>query len=253
MDLNNFFTNRKTVRSYTSQDVDDQLLSQMLALSFNAPTTGGMQLYSVVVTRSAEGKRRLAPCHFNQPMVTQAPVVLTFCADFNRFITWCEARKAKHGFNNFESFVSAMLDAAIVAQQFNTIAEINGLGCCYLGTTTYNAKDIAIALDLPKYVIPIVTLTLGYPDDVALEAPKAERLNPSHLIHDEYYHCYNPSDIDMIYSEKENLEVNKRFVAENNKENLAQVFTDVRYPADASEHFSKLLYEFINTNGFPFP
>ena len=47
-------------------------------------TMGNLQLYSVVVTRSDDMKRRLAPAHFNQPMVTQAPVVLTICADFHR-------------------------------------------------------------------------------------------------------------------------------------------------------------------------
>ena len=63
-----------------------------------------MQLYSVIVTRDKQMKERLAPAHFNQPMVTGAPVVLTFCADFNRFSKWCRERKAVPGYDNPISF-----------------------------------------------------------------------------------------------------------------------------------------------------
>ena len=64
-----FFNTRRTVRKYTSKVVDDALLQEMLEAAAHAPNTGNMQLYSVVVTRSEEGKRALAPAHFNQPSV----------------------------------------------------------------------------------------------------------------------------------------------------------------------------------------
>ena len=98
--------NRRTIRKYKQDDVPAALLNELLEESFRASTMGNMQLYSVVVTRNAEMKSRLAPAHFNQPMVTSAPVVLTFCADFNRFSKWCEQRKAVPGYNNFISFLS---------------------------------------------------------------------------------------------------------------------------------------------------
>lgn len=107
----------------------------MLETAFRAATMGNMQLYSVVVTRDAEMKAKLAPAHFNQPMVTSAPVVLTFCADFNRFSKWCRQRKAEPGYDNLLSFMNAMTDALLVTQNFCTIAEENGLGTCFLGTT----------------------------------------------------------------------------------------------------------------------
>jgi nitroreductase len=72
-----------------------------------------MQVYSVIVTRDEEMKKRLAPAHFNQPMVTEAPVVLTFCADFNRFNLWCRQRDAEPGYDNFLSFMTAAIDALI--------------------------------------------------------------------------------------------------------------------------------------------
>ena len=99
--------NRRTIRKYKAQDIPVDLLNDMLETSFRAATMGNMQLYSVVVTRDPEMKAQLAPAHFNQPMVTSAPVVLTFCADFNRFSKWCRQRKAEPGYDNLLSFMNA--------------------------------------------------------------------------------------------------------------------------------------------------
>lgn len=248
--VTDYFKQRRTVREYTNQEVDDALLYGMLDDAMRAPTTGNMQLYSVVVTRSEEGKKRLAPMHFNQPAVLNAPVLLTFCGDFNRFVKWCEVSNAQPGYDNFQSFIAALLDVAIFAQQFNTIAEMNGLGCCYIGTTTYNASDIAKALELPARVVPVITLTLGYPKGNAVQV---ERLPLAAIVHKERYSDYTSEQIRELYHDKELLPENRRFVEENGKQTLAQVFTDVRYTKANNEVFSKLYYDFIAAQHFAFP
>ena len=245
--MDKYFTERRTIRRYSEREVDNELLTKMIEAASHAPTTGNMQLYSVIVTRDAEKKAALAPCHFNQPSVMGASVVLTFCADFNRFVKWCEASDAKPGYDNFQSFMTAVLDTALFAQQFNTIAELAGLGCCYLGTTTYNAPDIAHILDLPKRVVPVTTLTVGFPEG---DSEVSDRLPVDAIIHSEKYRDYTPEDIKNIYAEKEAREDSQRFVAENGKTSLAQVFTDVRYTRDANEHFSKVYRDFIVKAGF---
>ena len=85
--------NRTSIRKYSTKEVSDELLNQLLEDAMRTPTMGNLQLYSVVITRSEEGKKALAPAHFNQPMVTGAPVVLTICADYRRTTLWAENRK----------------------------------------------------------------------------------------------------------------------------------------------------------------
>ena len=188
--------NRRTIRKYKQDDVPAALLNELLEESFRASTMGNMQLYSVVVTRDAEMKSRLAPAHFNQPMVTSAPVVLTFCADFNRFSKWCEQRKAVPGYDNFISFLNAATDALLVTQNFCTLAEEAGLGICYLGTTIYNPDQIIDLLELPELVVPVATITVGYPDECP-EQP--DRLPVQGIIHEEKYLEYTHSMIEQIY------------------------------------------------------
>ncbi len=244
-----FFFNRKTIRKYKSEAIPSDTIERMLDAAAQSPTTGGMQLYSVVITTDTDIKEELAKSHFNQPAATGAPMLLTFCADFNRFIKWCEQSNAKPGFDNFQSFVAAFLDATIFAQQFCTIAEMNGLGCCYLGTTTYNAPQIAKTLNLPQYVVPIVTLSVGIPDD---DSAKSERIPLQGIIHKERYADYSTTDISNLYKEKEELPANINFVKENGKDSLAQVFTDVRYSKENNETFSKIFFDFIEQQGFKF-
>ena len=88
---------RTSIRKYADREVTDEFLNRLLEEAMRTPTMGNLQLYSVVVTRSEEGKKALAPAHFNQPMVTGAPVVLTICADYRRTTLWAENRKGNPG------------------------------------------------------------------------------------------------------------------------------------------------------------
>ena len=239
--------NRRSIRKYAGKPVDEELLRRLLEVSERTQTMGNMQLYSVVVTRSEEMKKRLAPVHFNQPMVKTAPTVLTFCIDLRRFSKWCEQRKAEPGYNNFEWFVTGAVDALLVAQTFCVAAEEKGLGICYLGTTTYNPQMIIEALELPELVFPITTVTVGWPAETPAQV---DRLPLGAIVHEETYHDYTPEDIDRLYAYKESLPENKQFIAENNKETLAQVFTDVRYTKKDSEAMSENLWKVMKQQGF---
>ena len=104
MNINDYWTGRRTVRRYSEREVTDELLNRMLEEAAHAPTTGNMQLYSVIVTRGEEAKQALAPAHFNQPQVMGCDVVLTFCADFNRFSRWCENRDAEPCSRSWQPF-----------------------------------------------------------------------------------------------------------------------------------------------------
>ena len=238
---------RRTIRKYADKDVEQQLLNRLLTEAARTQTMGNLQLYSVVVTRSKEGKEALAPAHFNQPMVTQAPVVLTICADFRRTTRWCEERKAQPGYDNFLSFINAATDALLYTQTFCNLAEEEGLGLCFLGTTVYMPEMIIDALNLPKLVMPVATLTVGWPD----EAPQlTDRLPLASFVHEERYVDYTREAIDKYYAEKEALEDNRHFCEVNGKETLAQVFTDCRYTRKDNEAMSEGMKKALERQGF---
>ena len=236
----NSIDTRRSIRKYAHRDVSDELLQSMLAHAEHTQTMGNLQLYSVVATRDAELKKRLAPAHFNQPMVTEAPVVLTFCADFRRTTVWAENRKATPGYDNFLSFINAATDALLFCQTFCNIADEQGLGYCFLGTTIYDPQTIIDVLKLPK-------LVMGWPDE---DPAVSDRLPLKAILHKETFHDYTPEDIDEYYKEKEALPENRHFVEINNKETLAQVFTDCRYTKRDNEAMSAGMIEVLKRQGF---
>lgn len=239
--------NRVSIRKYANREVSEELLNRLLEEAERTPTMGNLQLYSVIVTRSEEGKKALAPAHFNQPMVTGAPVVLTICADYRRTTLWAENRKAHPGYDNILSFMNAATDALLFTQTFCNLAEEEGLGTCFLGTTVYMPQMIIDTLKLPKLVMPVATITLGWPDE---QPAKSERLPLRSIVHQETFSDYTPEKIDDFYAEKEALEVNKEFVRINHVETLAQVFTDIRYTKKDCESMSKGFLEALKKQGF---
>lgn len=241
-----YFANRRTVRRFTQKEVSEKLLWAIAERAMKAPTTGGMQLYSVVVTSEEPLRSRLAEAHFSQPAAAGAPVIVTVCADLHRFEHWCRISGAEPGFENFLSFTSAMLDATIYAQQFCTIAEIEGLGTCYLGTTLWQAPVISKLLNLPAHVVPVCGLAIGWPDG---EAEATERLPLEAIYHSEHYTDSNDAELKELYRVKDEFPANKGYKNEHAKPSLAHVFTEVRYPRQMNEDFTASIKAYLEDQG----
>ena len=195
-------TTRRSIRKYADKAVSEELLNRLLAEAERTPTMGNLQLYSVIVTRSEEMKTKLAPAHFNQPMVCGAPVVLTFCADFRRTTLWAENRQAKPGYDNFLSFINASTDALLYCQTFCNLAEEEGLGTCFLGTTVYMPQMIIDTLQLPQLVFPVATITLGWPDE---QPELSDRLREDII----------PEMMKQVREAKKNAQRSKDFLAQH--------------------------------------
>jgi nitroreductase len=243
----NALTDHRSIRKFKPIAISEKVLKEILTAGTRASTTGNMQVYSMVVTTDAKIKEQLWEAHFKQQMVLSAPVIVTFCADFNRFNKWCRQRNAEPGYDNFLSFMTAAIDALLVAQNVALAAEDKGLGICYLGTTTYNADKIIEILQLPKGVVPITAFPIGYPD----ESPElCDRLPLEAVVHYEKYKDYSEEDINNLYSEKENSAFYQELVKLNKKETLAQIFTDIRYIKKDNEAFSQSLLNVLKKQGF---
>ena len=239
--------NHRSIRKYRDTPVGRELIEKILEAGTRASTTGNMQAYSMIVTTDPGLRKQLWEAHFRQDMVLEAPVHITFCADFNRFNKWCRQRNARPGYDNYLSFFTAAIDALLASQNVALAAEAHGLGICYLGTVTYMAESIITILSIPKDVVPVAAIVLGYPDE---DPGLTDRLPLSAVMHMEKYTNYDRETIEELYREKENMPLSKKVVAENKKENLAQVFTDNRYTRKDNVYFSQQFLQVITRQGF---
>ena len=245
----------RSIRKYKPDPIPDQLLTEILEAGIRTSSSGNMQTYSIIVTRDRELRSQLLEPHHNQSMVVDAPVLLTFCADFHRMRRWLELSNAPDNFDNFFSFMVGAMDAILVSQTIALAAESRGLGLCYLGSTFANADQIGDLLNLPKNVIPVVGFSLGFPDE---DPDLRDRLPARGLIHQETYHDYSDQDIRSIYSEREikgwqrymKSDWLKSQVEATQVKNLAQLYTEIKYTRPSHQEISSRVLAYLTRQDF---
>ena len=245
----------RSIRSYKSDPVPEELITKILEAGIRTSSSGNMQTYSIIVTKDTALREKLSKPHFHQNMVLDAPVLVTFCADFHRMRRWLELRGAPDGFDNFMSFLVAAIDAVLVSQNVALAAESHGLGICYMGSTLASCDEIGRILELPDNVVPVTGFSLGWPD----EAPELrDRLPLDGLVHQETYQNFSDERILEIYAEREHRgwerymahpELRKR-VEEAGVENLAQLYTKVKYSRESHQIFSRRVLQYLESQAF---
>ena len=245
----------RSIREYKSDPIPKDLLDEILEAGIRTSSSGNMQTYSIVVTRDPSLREQLLVPHLQQTMVVDAPVLLTFCADFHRMRRWLALSDAPDNFDNYFSFMVAAIDAVLVSQTVALAAESKGLGICYLGSTFSNADQIGEILDLPKNVIPVTGFSLGYP---AEDPDLRDRLPASGLIHQEKYRSISDAEILDIYEKREvagwkrymQSKRLKTLIQESGVVNLAQLYTTVKYNKSSHQALSRKILDYLSQQGF---
>jgi nitroreductase len=191
----------RSIRRYREVPVDDGLIDSVLAQALQgSSSSGNLNMVSVIKTTDRGRKARLHELHFQQPMVLQAPLVLTFCADTWRTRQWLAQRHARLGFADLLSWHVAAFDAIILAQTTALALESHGLGICYMGTTLHSMAALAEFFDCPDNCLPVTSMVVGWPDET-LDA--RDRLPAQAWIHAERYQRPTAAQIDQNFRDRE--------------------------------------------------
>ena len=245
----------RSIRKYKSNPVPGDLLTKILEAGIRASSSGNMQTYSIVVTADPILREQLYKAHFEQNMVLEAPLLLTFCADFHRMRQWLRISDAPDNFDNFMSFMIAAIDAILVSQNVALAAESEGLGICYLGSTFSNCNQVGRILELPHNVVPVAGFTLGYPNE---EPELRDRLPLDGLVHYETYQDYSDERVAEIYKQREvrgwerymSYPRLRKLIVDSGVENLAQVYTTVKYSRRSHREFSRNVLNYLEEQDF---
>lgn len=248
----------RSIRTYEDRPVDSELIDQVLEESFHgSSSSGNLNIVSVVKTFDVERKAHLCKLHFDQPMVLQAPLVPTFCADSFRTRQWLAQRGARLNFGNFISWHVAAFDAIILSQTTALALESLGMGICYMGTTLHSMGEIAEYLECPDHCLPVTSMVVGWP---AEQPAQRDRLPAAAWIHAERYQRPSPDDIDRLFKEREVKGWNRyRSMGEDMVQkmdelgitSLAQYYTsDMKYPPQEFARDSAKLHALLEAKGF---
>jgi len=148
---------RRSVRKYKAEQPPDEVVEAIVRAGQQAPFAS--QLYSVLLSR-----KRKAPFG--------APLWFIICADLYKLERFMALRGWKVVTNDLSMLVFGIQDAAYMAENMVIAAESLGLGSCFLGAAPFRADKIAKQFKLPKRVMPLVGLVMGYPDEDCPPRPR---------------------------------------------------------------------------------
>jgi len=177
----------RSVRAYRPDPVPERTVETLVAAAQSAPSSSNLQTWSVIVVEDEARKARLAEFAGSQKHIVEAPLFLVWLADLSRAERL--AQRSGHpddGLPFLETFLVAVIDAALAAQNAVVAAESLGLGSVYIGAIRNKPVAVAQELGLPANVVAAFGLCVGYPD-ATRPARVKPRLRQDVVIHHERY------------------------------------------------------------------
>jgi len=172
-DLFTVLEHRATCRNFKTDPIPMEVLERLLAAAASAPSSGGFQNTCAIVVTDPEKKAALAHLSRDQAFVAKAPVDVIFCVDHRRTARIAAMDKApKEPQIDFSQLLWGFTDAVISAQTFCLAAEAAGLRSCYNGNVIQQADELCRLFDIPKYVVPVIMLSVGYSKEENLRLSK---------------------------------------------------------------------------------
>lgn len=191
---------RKSVRVFTEEAISPEDRESILNAALQAPTAGCQLLYTILDITDQGKKERLAELCDHQPFITKAKLVLIFCADCRKWLSFYREAGLSPRKPGTGDLLLAAEDAVIAAQNAVTAAESLGIGSCYIGDVMERAEEMKELLALPKYVYPACMLVFGHPTQQQKERKKPERFQLSDIVCENAYQEKSSQEIRAMFS-----------------------------------------------------
>ena len=160
--------NHKSIRKYKDQPIEDEKLHYIINAAQRAPTWCNGEQVSIIAIKDKARKEMFEKLCNNQKHISECPVFLIFCVDFYRVCLAFEkegkSEEFKKYITQFDPILIGSHDVGIALQNAVVAAESLGLGTVDIGSIRRNINEVSKELNLPKYVIPLIGLCVGYPD-----------------------------------------------------------------------------------------
>ena len=206
---------RKSVRIFEDRPISPEDRLTILQAACQAPTAGNQQLYTILDITEPALKKRLSVTCDNQPFIADAPLVLLFCADCQKWYdayryAGCTPRHPSAG-----DLMLAVEDSSLAAQNAVTAAWSLGIGSCYIGDIVENFEIHKELLNLPPQVAPLCMLVFGYPTQQQKERKQTTRFAKSSIVFENRYRELSEEELlEMMPNDRTKAFYNRKYVSE---------------------------------------
>lgn len=150
MDFYNVLKTRRSIRSYTSDPIPEEVTNRVLEAVRIAPSGSNRQPWKFIIVDDKELRDRLASLCGNQVFIAEAPIIVVACGydiQYNR--------------GGYMGEMSMIMDVSIAFTHLILAARAEGLGTCWIGS--FNNNQIKKMLGVPENFNVVAVTPLGYP------------------------------------------------------------------------------------------
>ena len=226
---------RKSVRAYLDKPIAPEEKRAILEAACAAPTAGNQQLYTILDITDQAVKATLADTCDHQPFIAQAPMVLIFCADCQKWYDAYQAGGCQPRAPGLGDLLLAFSDANIAAQNAVTAAWSLGIGSCYIGDILERCETHRALLSLPEYVVPAAMVAFGYPTDQQRAREKPRRRAMEHIVHENTYRRMDGAELEAMLADH---------AGQRSYTDWLQAFCQRKYNSDFSREMSRSAAEY---------
>ncbi|MDF2487153.1 MAG: nitroreductase [Herbinix sp.] len=232
---------RKSVRVFEDRKISEEIKKIIIQTAFEAPTAGGMMLYSIIDVTDDQLKQQLAITCDDQPFILNAPLILIFLADYQRWYDsfvqeGCQPRKPGEG-----DLLLACADAIIAAQNTVVAAQSLGIGSCYIGDILENCETVRELLQLPEYAVPAAMVVYGYPVESQINRKKPVRFSEQYLVYENQYHRLSKEEQEQMHRSRNQ----KAGIQDKNVAESITALCNRKYMSDFSIEMNRSATEYL--------
>lgn len=227
---------RKSVRVFTEKEISAADREAILAAALQAPSAGCQLLYTILDITDQGKKEKLAELCDHQPFIAKAKLVLVFCADCEKWLSFYREAGLTPRKPGAGDLLLAVEDAVIAAQNAVTAAESLGIGSCYIGDVMEQAEEMKALLGLPRYVYPACMLVFGYPTEHQKERAKPVRFAVSDMVCENTYQGKSGQEIRGMFAQR---------IGEKDYDQWMEAFWKRKYESDFSNEMTRSMEVYL--------
>jgi nitroreductase len=141
---------RRSIRSYRSDPVPQNVLDRVLEAMRVAPSGSNRQPWKFILVTDKDLKESLVKACGNQKFIGEAPIVVVACG-----------YDIKYDRGGYMGEMSFLVDVSIAFTHLILAARAEGLGTCWIGS--FNNDEVKELLDIPVDYDVVAVTPLGYP------------------------------------------------------------------------------------------
>ncbi len=154
MDFTEVLRTRHSIRSFKEQPLEEEKLTKILEAANSAPSAGNLQAYKIYVIKDSELRQKLVQAAWGQHFISQAPIVMVFCAHPAR-------SSVKYGHRGTELY--CIQDATCAASFAHLAATNHRIASCWVGA--FDEEEVRKCLELSSDLKPIIIMPMGYANE----------------------------------------------------------------------------------------